>query len=251
MTIDEHLEALQREGEMLAGAAERVDPGAGVPSCPEWTARDLVHHIGRVHRRAAHYVREARRHQIKDRAESQEIYGPMPGDAALVAWYREGHGRLVEALRDAPADLACWTFLPAASPRAFWSRRQAHETAIHRYDMELALGAPAGYPAEFATDGIDELVMGFLGDASRSFRSGLSGRLAVNTTDTDGSWRVELGPDQPRSSRGPGPADCTVSGLADTLYPLLWNRTGPEAVEVSGDAGLLEAWRRTVVISGR
>ena len=29
-----------------------------------------------------------------------------------------------------------------ALPLAFWARRQAHETAVHRVDAESALGAP-------------------------------------------------------------------------------------------------------------
>ena len=43
-------------------------------------------------------------------------------------------------LRSAPADLDCFTFLPAESARHFWARRQAHETAIHRVDAENAAG---------------------------------------------------------------------------------------------------------------
>lgn len=36
----------------------------------------------------------------------------------------------------------CWTFLDAPSPLAFWARRQAHETAIHRADAQLAADGP-------------------------------------------------------------------------------------------------------------
>ena len=53
---------------------------------------------------------------------------------------RQGCADLVAALAAAPDDLECWTFLPAPSPRAMWARRQAHETAIHRVDAELAAG---------------------------------------------------------------------------------------------------------------
>ncbi|MER6443505.1 hypothetical protein ABT275_45720 [Streptomyces sp. NPDC001185] len=40
--------------------------------------------------------------------------------------------------------MTCWTFNPARvpSPLAFWTRRQAHETAVHRYDAEAATGRP-------------------------------------------------------------------------------------------------------------
>jgi hypothetical protein len=35
-----------------------------------------------------------------------------------------------------------------------------------------------------------------------------------------------------------------VTGPAGDLYLLLWNRVGPDGVEVAGDAALLDYWRR-------
>ena len=67
-----------------------------------------------------------------------------------------------------PPDLDCWAFLPAPSPLAFWSRRQAHETAIHRADVESALRVRPVYPKEFAADGIDELLLGAFAAAAGS-----------------------------------------------------------------------------------
>ena len=80
------------------------------------------------------------------RAPIQVIAGPLEGellaggppDAELLDAYRAGHRILTEALGSADPALACATFLPAPSPLAFWNRRQAHETAIHRADAELA-----------------------------------------------------------------------------------------------------------------
>src|ERR1019366_10224384 len=82
------------------------------------------------------------------------------GDGDLFRAYRSAHAVLVEALVAAPPDLRCWTFLPAPSPLAFWARRQAHETTIHRVDAELASGPVAPVTPEFAADGLDELLFG-------------------------------------------------------------------------------------------
>jgi hypothetical protein len=49
----EHLDALAREGGLLAAAAERAGLAAPVPSCPPWQVRDLLRHIGYGHRWAA------------------------------------------------------------------------------------------------------------------------------------------------------------------------------------------------------
>ena len=61
----------------------------------------------------------------------------------------------------ADESLSCWTFLPAPSPLAFWTRRQAHETAIHGADADASAGRASVFPADFAADGVDELLTGF------------------------------------------------------------------------------------------
>jgi len=170
--IASYIARLRAEGELLAGAAELAGFDAPVPACPDWRVRDLLKHLGYVHRWAAGYVREQHARWV-DRASEAEILRGGPADEALAGWFRDGHAALVRALEAADPGMTCWTFLEAPSPLAFWARRQAHETAIHRVDaQQAAAGAGvAGEPAftpRFAADGIDELIMGFLGrDAER------------------------------------------------------------------------------------
>src|SRR5690606_9367186 len=170
MLVAEHIAVLKREGEHLADAIGRADPDQPVPTCPEWTVRELAHHMGRVHRWAAAVVRDAWPDQPTSEDE-ERIWGTMPADDALEAWVREGHRQIVDALTSAPADLSCWTFLAAPSPLAFWARRQAHETAIHRVDAQTVLGEPGEVEAAFATDGLDELLLCFFAGRSRRLRN--------------------------------------------------------------------------------
>jgi hypothetical protein len=108
------------------------------------------------------------------------------------------------------------------------------------------------FPAEFAADGIDELIMGFLGRQPEAPGPGpLAGpqpaiQVAV-TDDAPAAWLVEVadGGRTARVRRGAGPAACTLSGPASGLYQLLWNRCdlAGAAVTVSGDASLAQSWR--------
>ena len=116
-----------------------------------------------MHRWAARFVVEELDRPVPDRPGEAELLRGGPADDELLSWFSAGHAGLVSALRAADPGLSCWTFLEAPSPLAFWARRQAHETAIHRVDAELAGGAPAPFPADFAADGVDELIMGFFG----------------------------------------------------------------------------------------
>jgi uncharacterized protein (TIGR03083 family) len=257
--VADHIARLRAEGELLASAADRAGFDALVPACPGWRVRDLLKHVGYVHRWAAGYVREQHARWV-DRASEAEILSGGPGDDALAAWFRDGHTALVRVLEAADPGMTCWTFLEAPSPLAFWARRQAHETAIHRVDaQQAAAGAgAAGEPAfapRFAADGIDELIMGFLGrDAKRGSWDGPPGILAVHADDGgDGSahWRVLSEPGRLAVARADGAADCDVTGPAADLYLLLWNRRDTAGASVRGDASLLAELRRHTAVTWR
>ena len=172
MRIADHIAALRAEGPLLASAAERGGPDAPVPSCPGWRMRDLVRHVSNVHRWATRYVIEEHPVWMDQLSEDDMVRSGPADDKDLPGWFLDGLQRLVAALEHADPGMTCWTFLPAASPLAFWARRQAHETAIHRVDAELAAGAGqlAPFPPGLAGDGVDELITGF---ARRQSKRGL------------------------------------------------------------------------------
>ncbi|MFG2331599.1 maleylpyruvate isomerase family mycothiol-dependent enzyme [Streptomyces sp. NPDC048604] len=238
--VAEHLTALDASGRALAAAAAEAGLDAPVPTCPGWQIRDLLRHTTMVHRWAAAFV-----------AEGHTSYRPDGGEtrldgAELLAYFREGHAALVDTLAKAPAELECWTFLPAPSPLAFWARRQAHETQVHCADAESALpGGPRPVDAALAVDGVDELLLAFHGRSRSRVRTESPRVLRVRATDTGDVWTVRLSPDAaPDTARNAeGPADCTLSGPAWRLYLTLWNRLSADAVEVSGDASLAALWR--------
>ncbi|MET7683895.1 maleylpyruvate isomerase family mycothiol-dependent enzyme [Streptomyces sp. NPDC005423] len=238
------ISTLDREGRLLADAAEEAGTGAPVPTCPGWQVRDLVRHTGMVHRWATAFV-----------AEGYTEYRPGGGlpdldGAASVAWFREGHRLLVDTLSAAPPDLTCWHFLPAPSPLAFWARRQAHETTVHRVDAETARGGqPSPVAREFAADGIDELLRGFHSRARSAVRSAEPRVLRIRATDTDDAlWTVRLSPEPPVAERsGAGEADCELAGPVARLYLALWNRA--PFPDVTGEASLAALWRERSAVS--
>jgi uncharacterized protein (TIGR03083 family) len=258
--IAEHIEQLGQDGQLMAAAAERAGLTARVPSCPDWQVRDLLRHQSHVHRWATRFVAEGLPDPVPEPGEAEILAGGPPDDQ-LLGRFREGHAALVSALRAAPPDLACWTFLPAPSPLAFWARRQAHETAIHRVDAEQAAGGDlTPIPAQFAADGIDELIMGFFGRDERKLsaeqRAGGRQVICVHATDTGGEWLVELTADGTRAAsvrRGAGRAGttadsaqgCVLAGPAASLYVALWNRADPAAAAatLTGADTVLRAWR--------
>jgi uncharacterized protein (TIGR03083 family) len=266
MEIGDYLTTLHDRGMMLRDAADLAGFDAPVPTCPLWQVRDLVRHIGYVHRWATSYVTGESTDMTPELTEAEVLAGGPP-DSELLDWYADGLSALIDALAGADPALRAWTFLPAPSPLVFWARRQAHETAIHCADAEQAAGLrqPAyAYPAQFAVDGIDELLVAFSAAGSTG-STGSTGSadppaagdprgtraLLVRAADAGRHWRVRLGEDGSNvvtTALGPGEGDsaaCTLTGPASGLYLLLWGRADPAAasVTVSGDDQVLHAWR--------
>ena len=244
MEISEHVAALRDDGELMAKAVAAAGADAAIPTCPDWKMRDLVRHMGIVHRWATAHVAEARTEMFDG---IEEAVGAGPDDDSLVEWLREGTHALVAALVAAPADLECWSFLPAPSPLAFWARRQCHETGMHRADAESASRPISPFPPAVAADGIDELLSCFVTRRGGRLESDRPRSLGIHTTDTNDDWVVHIS-DVVRTTRGHDDADCVVSGPASDLHLFLWNRRDRDALHVTGDAGLLDLWRQSVTI---
>lgn len=243
MEIAALIDQLDEHGTALAEAAAAVGPAAAVPTCPGWDVRALLAHVGMVHRWAAGIVRGE-----PDATRQSDFPAPEDG---VVEWFRAGHGALVAALRGARPDLQVWSFLPAPSPLAFWARRQAHETAIHRADADAARGITPTFGDDFALDGIAELLEGFYGRAGGRLRCdpGFTARFAPDGAET--SWTVQVGPDQRTVTRdllGPEP-DCTVRGTASDVYLDAWNRAPAGATRLEGDPATMRTWRALATVS--
>lgn len=242
MLIGEHIAALRLEGERLAAAATAAGLDAPVPPAPGWCVRDLLAHTGRVHRWAASYVSTGNRCPVPIGGAAD----PAVPDDSLLAWFRYGHAALLDALVGADPAVTCWTLWPETSALAFWARRQAHETAVHRVDAELARTSAATTTVrpEFGADGVDELLTGFYALRHRGLVAPRPVTLAVRCTDVDAGWTIRIAADgRAVSRRAADHADCVISGAAEDLYLFLWNRVDATRLEVAGDRCVLDLWR--------
>lgn len=245
MDVERLLAELLQQGESLDRAAGLADPQAPVPSCPGWTVTAAMQHLARVHRRVTAIVRG------KDPAAAIEGFRPEPPE--LAGSYRDGLSGLVQALREAPDNLQAYTLWPADSARHFWARRQAHETAIHRVDVELAAGyGVAEFAPDFAVDGLDELVMGM--GAGRFSGAGLDRPRTIVLTpiDANEAWTVRLGSSGSVPEREPADnPDLGIYGLASDLYRWAWNRADDSEVSLRGELALADLWHRDFVVRAR
>lgn len=253
LTLDQYLDALRAEGTRFATAIattlDTVGPQASIATC-EWTMRDLVLHIGEVHRWAASIVNLA---AVKPSAVDPNFLGPLPSDDDLLSWFLEGHAGIVGALSTARHDLECFTFLnDPPSPLIFWARRQVHETEIHRIDAESALGLDTPIDVLLAADGVDEMLTGFVPRKHTPLHSDTMVTMQVACDDDAGAWRMTISADAPRTERTVGDRqtlpDCTVTGSSNDLYQALWNRIDTATLRIGGDPAILDLVRDNVRI---
>jgi uncharacterized protein (TIGR03083 family) len=242
--IAQYIDQLELAGNQLERAARYAGASAAVPSCAGWTVERLLQHVTKTH----HWVTS-----ILQGGDPHGFEFERPDIDALPAVYAAGLSGLVNALRTAREDLKVWTFFPAESPRAFWARRQAHETSIHRVDAELAadLGVMDFDPA-FAADGLSELLIGlaptrFARDEITEART-----ITLAPVDVNRSWTLSIGPDSVAAvEEARDGSDLTVLGPATNLYRWAWNRGADDEVSLTGDVSLADVWRRSFRVGAR
>jgi uncharacterized protein (TIGR03083 family) len=244
------LTALRADGAAFRTAI--AEPGVltvQVPTCPEWTVGDLVRHLGAVYRRTCVHggSRDVSRSWgkviIPDDA-------PAPDDERLVAWFTGELSRVESFLDALDPDAPAWNWAPQSKAAGFWHRRMAHETAVHRWDAQVATGLPEPLESKLAADTVTEVLDTFLPAGRRDEPVKVSGLVQLVAADLGQEWFVRL--------RGEGvalldtdtlldddahPTRAVAGGTASDLALALWGRVTFDVLEISGDPGLLEALR--------
>ncbi|GAA3654769.1 MDMPI-like protein [Lentzea atacamensis] len=229
------LEVLRREAELLAMSAIGQPPHKGVPACPGLNLGETVRHVGSGYRIALAWIRLGRKPEA---GEWQEF--PADGEDPL-DFMRSGAEAVIEELSAHEENEPCATWWPVQQNYGFWRRRLAHETTLHRMDIQGAAGMEVGAVAdEVAIDGVDEVLTLWLGHKLDvlGVRGSRDGLVAIRVGDDE--WLTRCGPHGASAWRVVNPedahlADAQVSALPMTMYRWLWGRLPDRMVEVIGD----------------
>lgn len=245
LSFEEYGEGIGEAWTVLREHAHRAGPGAPVPTCPGWTVRDLVAHQGMVHRWVCGVLRGERIDAAAVEEEGRRAVDQLD-------WLDVGVKDLLQAFVDTAAAAELWFLLPRedGSARDAWARRQCHETTVHALDaMTASLGRPplareTWLRSPRASDGVDELLTGFLRRPKAELRTPEPTSVLVASADTGDAWTLLLGPDDPPSTRRGAISnpDVALRGPAVDLLLTLWNRATPSSVTCS-DPAFLTTWR--------
>lgn len=212
-----------------------------ITTCPGWNVVDLAEHLGLIHRWAEELVRLRSPERISRERSIADRESVSP------AWINEGGDRLVATLRRADPDDVMWAWGPDQHVR-FWSRRQLHETLVHRMDLELAARVNPFVESAIAIDAIDEYLSNIEGIGAHlpelSLLRGHGEKLVFRVSDSETLWSITLGEEGFNISRAGDKFDTEVVGCALDLLLLILRRREVDAVSVDvlGDRELLDLW---------
>jgi uncharacterized protein (TIGR03083 family) len=234
-------EALIEENTAFADALRGADMATPVPTCPEWTLRQLMRHVGRGDRWAAQIVDD----RLTDYLDPRDVRNGKPpddGDGAI-EWLRGGAQGLVDAVGKAGPGTEVWTFL-GPRPAAWWIRRRLHEATVHRADAELALGRDFQLRHDLAADGLFEWLERVVIQSSDG-RMPLADGQTLHLCATDGGeWTLRGRGSALELGENHAKATATVVAAVMPLFLAVVRRIPADdpRLAISGDADIWRAW---------
>jgi uncharacterized protein (TIGR03083 family) len=234
MKTETFMTHIDTDGRALIEAVAAA-PEARVRACPGWTNRDLGKHVGGVY---AFVMAQLQAGNPETRSPSNAPDVPETGD--ITPWLRDRHQDILAALRSTTPEAPAWTWIPEKTA-AFFYRRMAQETAVHRWDAQQAAGTLTRIDPELATDGIDEVIAVFMQHSPRGPIAYPAGSLHLHRTDGEGEWMLTAHDGVLTVTHEHAKGDAAARGPAQDILLYLWGR-GRDGLECHGDDALIDAW---------
>lgn len=264
MSIDA-IAVIRQESERLVSALAAADPDQQVPTCPDWTADDLLWHVAEVHEFWTAILAAGATTEEEVMA-IEEAKPPRPDtrDAVLERRNAATAGLIAQLESHADGDPA-WFWYSAVQGVGATRRMQIHESTIHRVDAELTAGIPvSAIDPEVAAASLDH-VLEVMWPAAYEWipdwaslspvavieirpEGGTARRLGISrwsgTRPRDGQeFDVPVGRLLEEAADAEGLPRATASGSALALSLWAWGRpqalenlgAGPEEVSLEGD----------------
>jgi uncharacterized protein (TIGR03083 family) len=251
LDFERHCAEIVAQTSLLIGHLTGADVTVPVPSCPGWNISQLARHVDGGQRWAREIVATRSSEPPSDVALRDLSSATNDQPEALAASLAEAAKALAAALTEAGPDAQMWCPVGDGGA-AFYARRFAYETAMHRADAALALGVDYTLDLDVAADGIDEWMelgcLPFHFDVHPWMRELLGpGRtIGLHATDTDAHWLLDLTGDVIAWRRADEPAAATLEAPVTDLLLTIYRRRPVTGLDVTGDAKLVDFWLERV-----
>ncbi|MGP9539822.1 maleylpyruvate isomerase family mycothiol-dependent enzyme [Brachybacterium sp. AOP43-C2-M15] len=158
MSIDA-IATIEREAERFASALAATDPAQQVPTCPDWTAADLLWHLVEVHEFWAAVLSTGATAEEEVEAIESGLRSRPEGTDALLERREAATASLLAQLEARSDEDPAWFWFSERQDVGVTRRMQTHEATIHRVDAELTAGRPVTpLGSEIAAAGLEHVL---------------------------------------------------------------------------------------------
>jgi uncharacterized protein (TIGR03083 family) len=249
----DRLAVIDAEARRLAEVLSAADLSRPCPTCPDWTAADLLWHLTEVHLFWAGVLER----QAQSEADLEAVERAKPERPNALAdqlvLREQATAALLRQLASRDDAEPCWSWWPPDQTVGFTRRMQTYEATMHRVDAELTAGLAAGpIAADVAAGAVDHAVDVMWGWMPAGATYEARAVVELVAADTGESWLVEVGSwtgppgesgaavDAPRAVRATG-GEPTATVQAPVVDLALWAWTRGDAVQISGRPPALAA----------
>jgi uncharacterized protein (TIGR03083 family) len=244
---------IRTEAERLADVLAAAAPDARCPTCPDWSAADLLWHLTEVHFFWAGVLSQDVRTEA-DLAAVEQAKPERPADMAdLLALRDRATTALLQQLGRLDDAEPRWSWWAPDQTVGFTRRMQTYEATMHRVDAELTAGLLIGeIDGAVAAGAVDHAVDVMWGWRPQGAVYEALEVVEFVASDVDRRWLVEVGRwtgagtepgtevDGPMARRAStGEPTATVSAPVGDLALWAWGRGG--TVTTSGAAASIAA----------
>lgn len=241
--VTDFLIELEHEAAVFRQAVSEAEYDQVLPSHPDSTLADLVATLIGTYQ------------FIIDVLQREDTAAPVPAEpqvprienAQLLARFDDALADVVGALKSRPADSVAWTWAPVAKTADFWHRRALTETALSRWDAQLAIGATEPIRPRLACDIISEAFEAFLpaGRRKNSIEN-VEGLTQLFAQDADKTWFVRMHNGRVSilsNIESDSALQARAAGSSSDLALALWGRLPFGVTDAVGDERLLQSVR--------
>ena len=250
----DRIAVIDTESRRFAEAVGGCEPDRPCPTCPDWTAADLLWHLTEVHLFWGTILADG----VRDDAELASVEAAKPARpqsiSELLELREQATSVLLRQLAARDDAEPCWSWWPPDQSVGFTRRMQTYEATMHRVDAELTAGLPVGPIADDVASGaVDhavDVMWGWMPEGA-SYRADCV--VEFRSTDSGERWLVEVGewagPDgaiAPRAVRAGATAEPTATATAPVADLALWAWTRGGTVRTSGTPTSVAALEKVI-----
>ncbi len=216
------------------GALGSEDLETAVPACPGWTVESVINHLTfGLGRGYPHALRAAA--DCPDDAVFVDLAFPttMPAGPEVLAVFNHTMLDCLAVFTSTDPSTPCYTY-EGPGVAAFWFRRAAIETTLHRMDVVEALDVE---DRPLAADRLDDAIA-----ESVEFALPLAARWSGTSAH---AVRIMVSGSERSFVVGDGHVHAEIAGEGPALLAALWGRS-KDQVEISGDSRSADAWLSVV-----